>query len=49
MIVKGRNRDTAWFSMTDVEWPDRREAMERWLDAEPGALSLRELTAAIRR
>jgi RimJ/RimL family protein N-acetyltransferase len=49
MIVKGRNRDTAWFSMTDVEWPDRREAMERWLDAEPGALSLGELTDALRR
>lgn len=48
MIVKGRNRDTAWFSMTDTEWPARREAMERWLDAEPGSLSLRELTAALR-
>lgn len=41
MIVKGRNRDTAWFSMTDAEWPSRREALERWLDAEPGTFSLR--------
>jgi RimJ/RimL family protein N-acetyltransferase len=32
MIVKGRNRDTAWFAMLDSEWPRRREAFERWLD-----------------
>jgi RimJ/RimL family protein N-acetyltransferase len=32
MIVKGRSRDTAWFSMLDGEWPMRREALERWLD-----------------
>jgi RimJ/RimL family protein N-acetyltransferase len=31
MIVKGRNRDTAWFSMLDSEWPERRAAFERWL------------------
>ncbi len=31
-IVKGRNRDTAWFAMLDSEWPRRREAFERWLD-----------------
>ncbi len=31
-VVKGRNRDTAWFSITDQEWPARREAFERWLD-----------------
>ncbi len=28
MIVKGRNRDTAWFSMLDGEWPARRAAFE---------------------
>src|SRR5947209_5674429 len=33
MIVKGRNRDTAWYSMTDGEWPARRAAFEKWLDA----------------
>jgi RimJ/RimL family protein N-acetyltransferase len=27
MIVKGRNRDTAWFAMTDDEWPDRKQAL----------------------
>jgi RimJ/RimL family protein N-acetyltransferase len=31
MIVKGRNRDTAWFAMTDADWPARRTAFERWL------------------
>jgi RimJ/RimL family protein N-acetyltransferase len=31
MIVKGRNRDTAWFSMLDSEWPKRRAAFEQWL------------------
>jgi RimJ/RimL family protein N-acetyltransferase len=34
MIVKGRNRDTAWFSMTDGEWPSRKAAFEAWLAAE---------------
>jgi RimJ/RimL family protein N-acetyltransferase len=32
MIVKGRNRDTAWFSMLDSEWPKRKMTFERWLD-----------------
>jgi RimJ/RimL family protein N-acetyltransferase len=32
MIVKGQNRDTAWYSMLDGEWPARKEAFERWLD-----------------
>jgi RimJ/RimL family protein N-acetyltransferase len=31
MIVKGRNRDTAWFSMLDTEWPARKAAFEAWL------------------
>ncbi len=34
MIVKGRNRDTAWFSMLDREWPMRRRSFETWLDPE---------------
>lgn len=32
LIVKGHNRDTAWFSMLDGEWPRCRAAFERWLD-----------------
>jgi RimJ/RimL family protein N-acetyltransferase len=31
-IVKGRNRDTAWFSMLDSEWPSRKRAFAAWLD-----------------
>jgi RimJ/RimL family protein N-acetyltransferase len=32
MILKGRNRDTAWFSMLDSEWPARKRAFAAWLD-----------------
>jgi RimJ/RimL family protein N-acetyltransferase len=32
MVVKGRNRDTAWFAMTDGDWPAVRRGHERWLD-----------------
>lgn len=31
-IVKGRNRDTAWFATIDDEWPQLRIALEQWLD-----------------
>lgn len=34
MIQKGENRDTAWFSMLDSEWPARKAGFERWLDPE---------------
>lgn len=34
MLVKGQNRDTAWFAIIDGEWPARREAFERWLAAD---------------
>jgi RimJ/RimL family protein N-acetyltransferase len=30
-VVKGRNRDTAWFSVIDTEWPALREAYRAWL------------------
>jgi RimJ/RimL family protein N-acetyltransferase len=30
-IVKGRNRDTAWYAMLDHEWPATRAAFEAWL------------------
>jgi RimJ/RimL family protein N-acetyltransferase len=32
MVIKDRNRDTAWFSMLDHEWPARKRAFEAWLD-----------------
>jgi RimJ/RimL family protein N-acetyltransferase len=53
MIVKGRNRDTAWFSMLDAEWPTNRAAFEAWLDpvnfTADGTqkYSLRELRSAV--
>lgn len=31
-VVKGRNRDTAWFAAIDGEWPALRNAFETWLD-----------------
>jgi RimJ/RimL family protein N-acetyltransferase len=34
MIAKTRNRDTAYFSMLDSEWPARKAAFERWLAPE---------------
>jgi RimJ/RimL family protein N-acetyltransferase len=34
MIVKGRNRDTAWYGMLDRDWPARKRAFERWLAPE---------------
>ncbi|MFA6961012.1 MAG: GNAT family protein [Opitutaceae bacterium] len=34
VVVKGRNRDTAWFSIIDTEWPARRAAIVRWLAPE---------------
>ena len=34
MIVKGRNRDTAWFSMLDSEWPRAKRAFALWLAPE---------------
>jgi RimJ/RimL family protein N-acetyltransferase len=47
MVVKGRNRDTAWFSMLDQEWPRIRANMHRWLEADPAAVSLRELNSTL--
>ena len=32
MWTKGANRDTAWFSILDTEWPRLRAAYDRWLD-----------------
>ena len=32
VVYKGRNRDTDWFSITDLEWPRVRKALDDWLD-----------------
>jgi len=53
-IVKGRNRDTAWFAAIDAEWPALKEAFEAWLS--PGNFNaqgqqkerLGDLTALVR-
>jgi RimJ/RimL family protein N-acetyltransferase len=52
LIAKGRNRDNAYFSMLDSEWPQRKASFERWLAPEnftsdgKQILSLRELNGA---
>ncbi|SDS35336.1 Protein N-acetyltransferase, RimJ/RimL family [Brevibacterium siliguriense] len=54
LVYKGRNRDTAWFSIIDSEWPVLRSAYEAWLDEanfdDSGAQrqSLRELISESR-
>jgi RimJ/RimL family protein N-acetyltransferase len=54
LVVKGRNRDTAWFSILDGEWPIVRAAFEAWLapdNFDPGGgqrRSLEAVRAAIR-
>jgi RimJ/RimL family protein N-acetyltransferase len=51
LIVKGRNRDTAWYAILDDDWPDLRGPIEAWLEpgnfADDGAAktSLSEATA----
>lgn len=32
LVVKGQNRDTAWYAMIDKDWPTIRRAFEEWLD-----------------
>lgn len=34
MVNKGRNRDTAWYSITDAEWPAVKIALQAWLAPE---------------
>lgn len=31
-VIKGRNRDTAWFACIDADWPGLKTAFEAWLD-----------------
>ena len=48
MVVKGVNRDTAWFAMLDAEWPRCRKALEEWLDSsnfDPEGRQKRSLTS----
>ncbi len=34
MVIKGKNRDTAWFAMTDDDWPKVKAGFETWLAAD---------------
>lgn len=34
LVIKGQNRDTAWYSVIDKEWPKLRQAYGEWLDPE---------------
>jgi RimJ/RimL family protein N-acetyltransferase len=34
VVYKGRGRDTAWFALTDADWPAARAAFDRWLAPE---------------
>ena len=53
-VIKGYNRDTAWFAAIDTEWPSLRSAFEAWLAPENfdgegrQKTSLADLTAPIR-
>jgi len=31
MVVKGESRDTAWYALIDSDWPQCRQALQRWL------------------
>jgi len=46
MIIKERNRDTAWYALLDGDWPRVRSNFERFLAAPPGTLSLAALNGA---
>lgn len=47
IVYKGRNRDTAWYSIIDSEWPQRRDAFLRWLSPlnfDANGLQIKRLT-----
>ena len=45
IVTKGRNRDTAWFSIIDGDWPRVRCLVDRWLRAENFDLDGRQIVA----
>ena len=44
MVVKGANRDTAWFAMLDGDWPRIKAEYERWLSPSNFDASGRQLS-----
>lgn len=55
LVYKGRNRDTAWYSIIDSEWPDIKKVFQDWLQpsnfdsAGMQRIRLSALTGSIRR
>lgn len=51
MVIKGQNRDTAWYSITDAEWPAVAAGFERWLsdDNQPSEGQVQTLEACRQR
>ena len=47
LVFKGKNRDTAWFSLLDEAFPRAEAAMREWLDSPPGTFSLAERNRAL--
>jgi len=45
MIFKGRNRDTAWYSILDNEWPEVRES---WSDGSRRGISIKTALPKLR-
>lgn len=46
-IIKNRNRDTAWFSMIDKEWPDFKINLKKWLYTDQRYISLSEINESL--
>jgi len=49
MVIKGENRDTAWYSMLDGEWPQLKESLAEWLRPENFDAEGKQLTRLKRR
>lgn len=47
MMVKGRNRDTAWFAAVDADWPFVKANLERWLYGGEEGVSLAAMNAPL--
>ena len=48
-IIKGRNRDTAWFAMLDRDWLAVKSNMKQWLYSDENQISLTELNKPVLR
>jgi len=46
-IIKNRNRDTAWFSIIDKDWPDIKTNIKKWLYPDESDISLSALNKSL--